>query len=323
MKATSRIVPPLTALLAAAFLLTGCGEPTAAPGKDAPQGAPKIALVMKSLANQFFKTMQEGAEAHQAAHKAAHQDEYTLIANGTKDEQDMAAQINMVEQMINKRVDALVLAPADSQALVPVCKKALDAGIIVINIDNKFNAQALGEKNIKIPFVGPDNRKGARLAGECLAKKLKAGDAVAIVEGAPNAFNAVQRKLGFEDAINAAGLKVVSSQTGRWEVGEAEKVVAGMIREHPDLKGVLCANDSMALGAASAIQAAGRSGKVLVVGFDNISAVRPLLAKGQVVATADQHGDRLAVFGIEAALKILKGEAPPADQTTAVDLVTK
>jgi ribose transport system substrate-binding protein len=61
----------------------------------------------------------------------------------------------------------------------------------------------------------------------------------------------------------------------------------------------------------------------LVVGFDNISALRPLLGKGQVVATADQHGDQLAVYGIEVALKILKGEAPPADQTTAVDLVTK
>jgi ribose transport system substrate-binding protein len=79
----------------------------------------------------------------------------------------------------------------------------------------------------------------------------------------------------------------------------------------------------MALGAVSAIQAAGKTGKVLVVGFDNIDALRPLLADGRVIATADQHADRLAVFGIEAALKILKGEAPPADQTTAVDLITK
>jgi ribose transport system substrate-binding protein len=71
------------------------------------------------------------------------------------------------------------------------------------------------------------------------------------------------------------------------------------------------------------VQAAGKTGAILVVGFDNISAVRPMLDKGQIVATADQHGDQLAVFGIEAALKILKGQAAPADQTTAVDLVTK
>ena len=77
------------------------------------------------------------------------------------------------------------------------------------------------------------------------------------------------------------------------------------------------------LGAVSAIKAAGETGKVLVVGFDSISAIRPLLKNGQVLATADQHGDQLAVFGIEAALKMLKGQAPPADQTTAVDLVVK
>jgi ribose transport system substrate-binding protein len=89
------------------------------------------------------------------------------------------------------------------------------------------------------------------------------------------------------------------------------------------LKAILCANDDMALGAVSAIQAAGKTGKVLVVGFDNISAMRPLLKNGHALATADQHGDQLAVFGIETALKMLNGQAPPADQTTAVDLVTR
>jgi ribose transport system substrate-binding protein len=79
----------------------------------------------------------------------------------------------------------------------------------------------------------------------------------------------------------------------------------------------------MALGAVAAIQAADKGGQVRVVGFDSIGAIRPMIADGRVVATADQHADQLAVFGIEAALKILKGEAPPGDQTTAVDLVTK
>lgn len=123
--------------------------------------------------------------------------------------------------------------------------------------------------------------------------------------------------------MKAAGVNIVGVQSGRWEMETANNVAAAILNEHADLKAILCANDNMALGAVSAIQAAGKTGKVLVVGFDNISALRPLLDKGQVVATADQHGDKLAVFGIEAALKILKGEAPPADQTTAVDLITK
>ena len=179
------------------------------------------------------------------------------------------------------------------------------------------------QADLKVPFVGPDNRAGARKVGEALAKQLQAGDKVAIIEGIPTAFNGQQRRLGFEDAMKAAGANIVSVQSGRWEMETANNVAAAMLSEHADLKAILCANDNMALGAVSAIQAAGKTGKVLVVGFDNISALRPLLAKGQVVATADQHGDQLAVFGIEAALKILKGEAPPADQTTAVDLVTK
>src|ERR1041385_2683085 len=140
---------------------------------------------MKSLANEFFLTMENGARAHQRAHS----DQYELIANGIKDELDVARQIDLVEQMIAQRVDAIVIAPADSKALVAVCKKAIDGGIGVVNIDNQFDAAVLADKQVKIPFVGPDNRKGARLVGDYLAKRLKPGDAVAIIEGAPNAFN--------------------------------------------------------------------------------------------------------------------------------------
>ncbi|HYG36757.1 MAG TPA: substrate-binding domain-containing protein, partial [Clostridia bacterium] len=159
--------------------------------------------------------------------------------------------------------------------------------------------------------------------GESLAKQLKSGDKAAIIEGVPTAFNGQQRRLGFEDAMKAAGINIVTVQSGNWEMEKANNVASAILSEHQDLKAVLCANDNMALGTVAAIQAAGRSGKVLVVGFDNIGAIRPMLADGRVVATADQHGDQLAVFGIEAALKILKGEAPPADQTTSVDLITK
>jgi ribose transport system substrate-binding protein len=104
---------------------------------------------------------------------------------------------------------------------------------------------------------------------------------------------------------------------------KANTVAAAILSEHRELKALLCANDNMALGAMSAITAAGLTGKVLVAGFDNIGAIRSMLADGRVVATADQHADQLAVFGIEAALKILKGQAAPADQTTTVDLVTR
>lgn len=309
-------------LIAALFVLVAltaaCTKPTGGKATTASH-KPRVALIMKSLANEFFSTMAEGAKQHQAAHG----DSYDLIVNGIKNETDLAEQVNLIEQMVVQRVDAIVIAPADSKAVVTAVKRARDAGILVVNIDNRLDAEVLKQEGLKVPFVGPDNRAGARSVGEALARQLHPGDKVAIIEGIPTAFNGQQRRLGFEDAMTAAGMKVVTVQSGRWEMETANNVAAAMLNAHADLAAILCANDNMALGAVSAIQAAGRTGKVLVVGFDNITAMRPLLDKGQVVATADQHGDRLAVFGIEAALKILKGEAPPADQTTTVDLVTR
>jgi len=291
-------------------LLAGC--------KQRETAKPKVALVMKSLANEFFKTMAEGARAHQAEHA----DDYELAVVGIKNELDVAQQIQFVELMIAQRMDAIVIAPADSKALVPVCKRAMDAGIIVVNIDNKFDETVLADKGVKIPFVGPDNRKGARLAGEYLAKKLKPGDDVAIIEGAPNTFNGIQRKLGFEDAMKAAGMNIVSLQSGYWEMEKANQVVSGIITEHPTIAAVLCSNDSMALGALAALKSAGKSADVLVVGFDNISAVQKLLKAGEIICTIDQHADKLAIYGIEYALEMLKTGAAPADKETPVDLIT-
>jgi len=306
-------------LICACVILSACNKSENQPAAGSTPEKPKIALVMKSLANEFFSTMAQGAEKHQQANAA----NYDLLANGIKNETDLAQQVSLVEQMIARQVNAIVIAPADSKALVTVLKHAKAAGILIINIDNKLDADVLKQENLQVPFVGPDNRAGARKVGDALAQKLKAGDQVAIIEGIPTAFNGQQRRLGFEDAMKAAGINIVSVQSGNWEMEKANNVASAILSEHPDVKAILCDNDNMALGAVSAIESAGKTGKVLVAGFDNISAIHPLIEKGAVVATADQHGDQLAVFGIEAALKILKGQAPPADQTTPVDLITK
>jgi ribose transport system substrate-binding protein len=272
---------------------------------------------MKSLANEFFKTMEDGARDHQRAHAT----EYDLLAVGIRDEQDVAGQLRLVEQMMSEGVSALVLAPADSKALVAVSKRARDSGIVVVNIDNRLDADVLREKGLSLPFVGPDNRKGARAVGEYLARRLKAGDKVAILEGAPNAANGRARKAGFEDAARAAGLVIAASESAGWETAKANQIAAALLGEMPDLRAFLCANDSMALGAVAALKAAGRN-DILVAGFDNIGAARELLRDGRLYVTADQHADQLAVFGIEYALEMLRTKAHPADRETVVDLVT-
>lgn len=308
--------------LIAVLLLSGCvsdekaGEPS---GTATGTSKPKIALIMKSLGNEFFKTMEDGAKSHQAGHT----DQYDLLANGIPDEQSVPQQIALVEQMIAQNVQAIVIAPADSLALIDVCKTAQQQGIVVINIDNKFDEEGLKKAGVKIPFVGPNNRTGAKQVGLELAKKLTAGDEVAILEGIPTAFNAQQRRAGFEDATAEAKLKVVATQSAQWETQKAHAITEGLLLAHPNLKAILCSNDSMALGAIAAVEEANQKGKVLIAGFDNISAVQSAMKADSITVTADQHADQLAVFGIEYALESLSKKSELADRETPVDLVTK
>jgi ribose transport system substrate-binding protein len=282
---------------------------------------PRVALVMKSLANEFFQTMQAGATAHQQAHA----NEYELLATGIKDEIDAAGQIRLVEQMLARRIDALVIAPADSKALVPALRNAVAKGVLVINIDNRLDEKIVAEKKLNIPFIGPDNRAGARLAGDYLAKQLAPKAKVAIIEGVPTTINAQQRTLGFRDAMTAKGLTIVTVQSGEWELQKSNMVSAAILREHPDLQAFLCGNDTMALGAAAAVKSSGKAKQVKIVGYDNIPAVKPLLRDGRMLATVDQFASEQAVAGIEFALKALAKNTPqaqlPASMNTRVELI--
>ena len=127
--------------------------------------------------------------------------------------------------------------------------------------------------------------------------------------------------------MEAAQMNVVSVQSGNWEIDKGNAVAAAMLNEYPDLKALLAGNDSMALGAVSAVRAAGKTGQVQVVGYDNIRAIKPMLKDGRVLATLEQHGADQAVFGIQAALQMLKGEKPAVDADnviqTPVELVTE
>jgi ribose transport system substrate-binding protein len=289
----------------------------------AAQSTRRVALIMKSLANEYFQTMQAGATAHQRGHAA----EYELLVTGTKDEIDTTGQIRLVEQMLARRIDALVIAPSDSKALIPALQGAIAKGVLVINIDNRLDVGTLAEKHLSIPFVGPDNRAGARMAADYLAQQLQTGAKVGIIEGIPTTVNGQQRTLGFHDAMNAKGIIVAEVQSGDWELRKGNTVSAAMLREHPDLAALLCGNDTMALGAASAVKSAGKLGKVKIVGYDNIPAVKALLKDNRMAATVDQFPGEQAVQAIEVALKALATKAPqsalPAVINTRTALITR
>ena len=284
---------------------------------QADEKKPVVGLVMKSLANEFFKDMLEGAKEHEAK-----RGDYVLKAVGMKNESDIESQINAVENFITQGVDAIVIAPADSRAMVPPLKRAMQAGIVVINFDVSLDPKAKEQNGVDLAFVGPDNRGGAKLAGDALAAKLGKGAKVVILEGNPGADNALQRKLGFEDAIKEGGLELLDSRTAHWETEEANTVATNMLTAHPDIEGIMAANDSMAIGVVKALEAAGKAGDIKVVGFDNIPAVGPMLKDGRLLATVDQFGRDMASNAIDQALDVVRGAPEPKGWVkTPIELV--
>jgi ribose transport system substrate-binding protein len=114
---------------------------------------------------------------------------------------------------------------------------------------------------------------------------------------------------------------LLDSKTAHWETEEANTVVTNMLTKYPDVQGIMCANDSMVLGAVKAIEAAGLTGKVEVVGFDAIPAVNALIKEGKVLATVDQFGPEMAKNAIEVGIRVLNGEKLTGWIKTPVALV--
>src|SRR5437868_13653839 len=215
---------------AVAVFLLGLGAIVAGASAGHAQDAkkPVIGLVMKSLANEFFKDMEEGAVKH-----VQERGDLTLIPVGMHSETDIDTQISAIENFITQKVDAIVVAPADSRALVPPLARAIKAGIIVINIDVALDEAAKKQAGVDLAFVGPDSRAGAKMSGDVLAKALGPGGKVVIIEGNPGADNAQQRKRGFDDSVKEGKLDLVDSRTAHWETEEANSVFSNILTAHP------------------------------------------------------------------------------------------
>lgn len=315
-----RRITAVVAVLALSGTLLACGEetPSVEPtGGTGETGTPTIGLVMKSLGNPYFQAMQDGAEKY-----ASENDDFTLNAIGIQSETDITGQVDAVNTMVAQGVDAIVIAPADSRALVSPLQQAAEQGIKIINIDVKLDDDALKDAEVVAPFVGPDNVEGARQSGMVLAEDIGEGGKVAVLEGVQGAANAEQRKEGFMAAIEEGKLELVQSATANWETEQANTVFANILSAHPDVQGVMAANDSMALGVLAAIESAGKTGDIKVVGFDNLPEIQPYLSEGSLLATVEQFGSEQAVFGIEAALKLLNGEEVEEWEKTSIELVT-
>ena len=306
----------LLAVLLLSFVLGACGDKggnavssvAEAPAKAASAASPqperkKVALVMKTLTNPFFVEMEKGARR---AEKDLGAD---LQVKTAAQETSIEQQIQIVEDMIAGKVNAIVIAPGDSQRLVPVLKKAVDAGIKVVNLDNRLDPEAVKQAGMApIPFVSVDNEKAAYEAASYLASQVKAPAEAVILEGIRSADNAKQRMEGARRAFaENKSIKLVASESANWKIDEAYTVIQQIFVKHPNVKVVFAANDMMGLGVLKYLQESGKS-DVKVGAYDALSEAVAEVKAGRLTVTVDQQAAEQGFQGIALAMRLLKGD---------------
>ena len=262
-----------------------------------------IGLVMKTLTNPFFIEMEKGAR------RAEKEFGITLTVKTAAQETSIEQQIQLVNDLVAAKVAAIIIAPGDSVSLIPALKKAADAGIKIVNIDNRLDPDALKQAGLSaLPFVGVDIEAGAYKAGQFLAAQASAPTQAAILEGIRSADNARQRMEGAKRAlIDNKQVKLVASETANWKIDEAYNVSKVLFTKHPDVKLLFAANDMMAIGASRYLQESGKV-NVRVVGFDALSEALTEIKAGRLAATVDQQAAEQGYQGVLLALRLLKGE---------------
>jgi ribose transport system substrate-binding protein len=261
----------------------------------------KLVLIVKTRNNPFFDPMIKAFEAEAAAMGAQSE------VQAPQQETDKEAQFGYVQTVAAKGADAIVIAPADSKAIIPALKAAQDKKILVINLDNRVDKTEAASQGLELGgYVGADNEAGGKLAGEAMARALGGKGKVLIIEGIRGADNAEARKRGFESG--AKGLEIVGHESAEWDTEKANAKTASLLTAHPDVTGIFCANDKMAIGALKAVEQAGKKGKIAVIGYDNIPDVQPALKSGDMAATIEQHPDLMGKYGVRLAVAILNGK---------------
>jgi ribose transport system substrate-binding protein len=313
------------------FSLAACGDsggpavstvaksasPAAAPAPAPAPARKKLGLVMKTLTNPFFVEMEKGAR------RAEKELGIELLVKTAAQETSIEQQIQIVEDLIAAKVDAIVIAPGDSQRLVPVLKKAATAGIKLVNIDNRLEPEALKLAGLApVPFISVDNEKAAYASAKSIADGAKPGTQAAILEGIRSADNARQRMEGAKRAFaENTAVKLVASESANWKIDEAYIVTKALFAKHPNIKLLFAANDMMALGALKYLQESQRV-DVKVAAYDALAEAVAEVKAGRLVATVDQQAAEQGFQGVALAVRLLKGESVPEVMLIDTRLIT-
>lgn len=301
------------------FLLAGCGgspKPAEPASGNTPAAAPatgtlEIAVIPKGLAHQFWLSVKAGAEA------AGKEFGADILWQGPPKETEIAQQISIIQDMITRRVDALVLAACDENALAGVIGQANEAGIPVIMIDSGVKS------DIPKSLVATDNVEGAKMAAKYLAELLGSKGELGLIPFVPGAATSELRERGFKEGVQAyPEMPIVAVNHSQSDVGTAMNVTSDMLTAHPNIAGIFATNEPSAIGAAQALRAAGKAGQVKLVAFDATGEQITALREGVIHALIVQNPFKMGYEGVKSAVSVLKGETVPAHIDTGVTVVT-
>jgi len=306
----------LALILVVAAISLSCNRGT---DSSTTTGKPTVALVLKTLNHPFFVDMRRGAQ------EAADRLGVTLQVQAAEREIDVEKQMKIVENMIQTGIQALCITPSGSREIVSALVKAKNAKVPIVVVDTRVDAKAAADAGVRTEtFVGSDNYEGGKLAGEYLVKVSGGKGRVGILEGIPGHETGDSRLRGFRDAVKASpGIAIVASQPANWERDQGFNVFQNMLQAHPDIDSVFACSDLMALGAIEAIAAAGRTGKLRVIGFDALDDAKKAIAAGTMEASVAQFPSEMGRVAVESAVKVIRGETVPAEVKVKLELVTK
>ncbi|PWM78238.1 MAG: ribose ABC transporter substrate-binding protein RbsB [Phascolarctobacterium sp.] len=297
----------MAVLMMSVMLIAGCssGE-EAAPSADKKDGATTIGFSISTLNNPFFVSVKDGVEAQ--AQKLG------VSVKIVDAQNDPAKQANDVADLIQQGVTVLLVNPVDSAAISTSVEAANKANIPVIALDRS------ADKGTLASLVASDNVKGGEMAAEYIIKKLGEGVKVAELEGIPGASATRERGEGFHKVADQK-LAVVAKQSADFDRTKGLTVAENMLQANPDIQAIFAQNDEMALGAIEAAKSAGK--KIFIVGFDGTDDGIKAVEAGTMAATIAQQPELMGQQGIEAAVKLAKGEKIEAKIAVPLKLVEK
>jgi ribose transport system substrate-binding protein len=269
-----------------------------------------VAVFTKNQTNPFFQAVRVGADAAAKTLSAK-----VLHYIPTKPD-SIPEQLSQIEDVVVKKPDAIVFTPVDYKAMVPGVEKINAANIPVVNITDRSSAGKF------IAFVGADDYSLGLETGRYLLKAMGGKGNVVIIEGVKGALTNVDRVRGFNDALKEnPGVKLLASQPGNYQRLQALQVMENLIESHPQIDGVLAANDAMAMGAIEALEGANRTAQV--IGINGTKEAVDAIKAGKLLASGDYNGFLQGCIGTMIAVRSLRKEPVVPEIMLKPTVVTK